>query len=97
MTQAMADGAEKYLDIKQLSRQTGLSVSTVHRLKNAGKIPYFQPAGKCGKLLFPPDAIERAAQAAAPVSVKTIAAEPSARLAGRPPQWMRPQSPNNCE
>ena len=30
------------------------------RLKHNGRIPCHQPAGKHGKLLFPPDAIERA-------------------------------------
>jgi hypothetical protein len=95
MTQAMADGAKKYLDINQFSRQTGLSVSTVRRLKNEGKIPFFQPSGKCGKLLFPADALERAAQAAVPLSTKTASAEQSARLAGRLPKWMQPPLPNN--
>ncbi len=35
-----------YLDINELSARTGLSVATLHRLKNNGRIPCYQPSGK---------------------------------------------------
>jgi hypothetical protein len=49
-----------YLNKKQFVARTGLSAATVQRYKDGGKIPFFQPAGPGGKLLFPSDAIEAA-------------------------------------
>jgi hypothetical protein len=48
--------------IFELSQTSGLS-STIRRLKDDNRIPYLQPGGKGGKLLFPPDAIERTSPA----------------------------------
>ena len=48
--------------IFELSQTSGLS-STIRRLKDDNRIPYHQPSGKGGKLLFPPDAIERTSPA----------------------------------
>ena len=42
-----------YLTVDELSARTGLSLSSLHRLKKQGRIPFFQPAGKGGRLLFP--------------------------------------------
>jgi hypothetical protein len=77
-----------YLDVRGLSARTGLSPSTIHRLKDQGKIPFYQPAGKRGRLLFPVDAIERAAT----VSNEPSSLSPEGRphLSGPPPAWMRP-------
>ena len=79
-----------YLDIHELSARTGWSVATIHRLKARGQIPFFQPAGKGGKLLFPADAVERTASfpafrepAASPL------APPQGQLSGPSPAWMR--------
>ena len=97
--------ARRYLNIEELSAQTGLSLASIHRLKKQGKIPFYQPAGKGGKLLFPPDAIERAAGTESP-SVKesdpvaTTEDSPRPRLSGPCPAWMKstniplPMSPN---
>lgn len=49
--------------LEELAAYGGLSESTIHRLKRAGKIPYFQPAGKGGRVLFPADALEKASPA----------------------------------
>ena len=49
--------------IFELSQTSGLSTSTIRRLKDDNRIPYHQPSGKGGKLLFPPDAIERTSPA----------------------------------
>lgn len=89
---------KKLLGIKELSQKIGLSVSTIHRLKNAGKIPFFQPAGKRGRLLFPADAIEQAAASLPPLEEgQAPAADSSKRLSGRMPNWMQPATPNNHE
>jgi len=49
-----------FLTKLELSERTGLSPSTIQRLKAAGKIPFFQPAGKRGAIRFPRGAIESA-------------------------------------
>lgn len=82
---------KKLLGIEELSQRTGLSASTIHRLKNAGRIPFFQPAGKGGRLLFPADAIEQAAQASEPRTAAIAIGDRPTRLSGRPPKWT--QSP----
>jgi hypothetical protein len=96
MDTRMADAGDgnRYLDIHALSAKTGLSVSTLHRLKNQRRIPFFQPGGKGAKVLFPPDAIERAAGCDAiwPVSHGNPTDKGSARLSGPSPAWM--QTPN---
>jgi excisionase family DNA binding protein len=72
--------------IADLSATSGLSVSTIRRLAREGRIPFVQPSGKGGKLLFPPDAIERSSLAAC------LNSHSSARLAGPPPSWMSDQT-----
>jgi hypothetical protein len=68
--------------IAELSATSSLSVSTIRRLVFDNRIPFLQPSGKGGKLLFPPDAIESASPAARNGS------DASAQLAGRRPSWM---------
>ena len=51
---------QEWLSKAELASRTGLSPATIQRLKDADRIPYVQPAGKGGKLLFPPDALTRA-------------------------------------
>jgi excisionase family DNA binding protein len=78
--------AEKTLiSITELSYTNGLSISTIRRLVRRGQIPFVQPSGKGGKLLFPPDAVERSGLAA-------NASVSPGRLAGRPPSWMTEQT-----
>jgi len=76
--------------IQELSLHSTLSIATIHRLKKAGRIPFFQPAGKGGRLLFPADAIERSCKA----NDEAAEAGPSPavrdkRLSGPLPAWMR--------
>jgi excisionase family DNA binding protein len=96
---AMTDKEIKYLTVEELSRRSGLSTSTLHRLKKADKIPFFQPAGKGGRLLFPADAIEQAARLDQPESEyqRPSAAESPKRLSGQLPKWMQPPTSNNPE
>ena len=54
----MADDNAQLVTIEELSEHSRLSIATIHRLKRAGKIPFFQPSGKGGRLLFPANAIE---------------------------------------
>jgi hypothetical protein len=84
------DRNRRYLNIEELSTQTGLSTATIHRLKTQGKIPFYQPAGKRGRLLFPVDAIERATEACNQPSSVSAPAEDHPHLSGPPPAWMRP-------
>lgn len=84
------DPHQTYLDVRALSARTGLSVSTIHRLKKEKKIPYFQPGGPRGRILFPEDAIELGCHANVD-GQKTISensAEKS-RLSGPRPAWMQ--------
>jgi hypothetical protein len=98
----------RYLDIKQFSATAGLSIATIRRLARDGRIPYFQPAGKGGKLLFPPDALELAAQGANCASAQPQSDNPGqpeqpgqsgqpgpGRLSGRVPRWMQDSHSEN--
>lgn len=81
----MTEHAKKhYVTKHELAARTGLSAATIQRLKDQGRIPFFQPAGKGGKLLFPPDAVERALSA---VSESSIAPTGTKPLAGPAPRW----------
>ena len=76
-----------FVSLAELSLRTGLSASTIHRLKDQGKIRFFQPGGKRGRVLFPLDAIEHACQAP-PTSASFV--EGPKRLSGPPPAWTKP-------
>jgi len=81
------------LTIEELRQKSRLSPSTIHRLKRQGKIPYFQPAGKGGRLLFPPDAVERAVDSVMSTTQPSsqTADETARRLSGPSPAWMQPK------
>jgi hypothetical protein len=96
----------RYLDIKQFSATAGLSVATIRRLARDGRIPYFQPAGKGGKLLFPPDALELAAGGTIWANAQPRPANPGraeqrgqpsqpGRLSGPAPAWMHDRHSEN--
>lgn len=91
----MGDSQDKtsYLDIDELIVRAGLSRATIWRLKRAGKIPFFQPGGKGGRVKFPEDAIEPAGRCETPSSVPDDAESVSSeRLPGPRPQWMSPSN-----
>ena len=94
------EGNDKaFLTVSELSARSGLSSSTIHRLKATGKIPYYQPAGRGGTVLFPPDAIERTvAEAPTPTSQPSapVDAQPR-RLSGPRPAWMHNTNPQALE
>ena len=81
-------GGCSYQTAEQLSQQSGFSLATIHRLKKAGKIPYFQPGGKGARLLFPPDAIEQAQQPYHCPNSTPAEGDIPQRLAGPQPAWM---------
>jgi hypothetical protein len=81
-------GKEQLLTAKELSERSRLSISTIHRLKLGGRIPFIQPAGKGGRVFFPPDAIERCASAD-PVSEPEPAHLHPRHLSGPCPGWMQ--------
>ena len=85
----MAIDKSQLVDLKEICGVTRLSPATIHRLKNAGKLPFFQPSGKGGKLLFPLNAIELATSAASVPSVPSDAGiTGSQRLSGPAPKWL---------
>ena len=86
---------KSYLDINELVARTGLSEATIWRLKRAGKIPFFQPGGKGGRVKFPADAIEVAGLETKPDSSATAGSESPERLPGPCPKWMSPGANNN--
>jgi hypothetical protein len=67
-----------YITKKELVIRSGLSASTVQRYKDGGRIPFFQPRGKGGRLLFPPRAVEAVLGQALQDQQPGIAATPSA-------------------
>jgi excisionase family DNA binding protein len=81
------------LTIQELCAKYRLSISTIHRLKDQGKIPFYQPAGKRGKLLFPLNAIERPTfEEGGPSSPDSRPDNNHPHLSGPSPTWMRPSS-----
>ncbi len=68
-----------YLTVRQLHARTSVAIGTLQRWAKTGLIPAYQPAGKNGKYLFPPDALERQIVA----SGEPAPAKPS----GRQPKW----------
>ena len=79
------------LTLKEFSDLSKLSPATIHRLKRLGKIPFFQPSGPRGKLFFPADAVEQAANAASNDSFPAFSgtAKTKVHLSGPCPAWMR--------
>jgi hypothetical protein len=88
MAASKSDGDVQYVTVAELSRRSRLSVATLHRLKDAGKIPFYQPGGKGSRLLFPADAIERAADAAQREQPTAANENESQHLNGPCPAWM---------
>jgi excisionase family DNA binding protein len=80
-----------YVTIQELSVRTGASLATLHRLKRAGKISYYQPGGKGHLLRFPIDAIEQAIQQA---NTAPQVATPQ-KLSGPRPAWMAAEPSTN--
>lgn len=101
LSQSPSSSTPRYLTRQDLAAQTGLSPATLQRYKAGNRIPYYQPAGKGGRVLFPPNAIE-AAVATAQVDRKdpqgevgtttaTAEAERQAirqKLPGPRPRWL---------
>ena len=91
-------GNDRPLTIKELSERSPYSIPTLRRLARNRKIPYFQPAGKGGKLSFPPDAIERMCilPDGPPDQPTSGEINPPKRLSGPRPEWMRSTN-EKCE
>jgi len=88
-----ASNVTPLVNIDELHRHTGLSLSTIRRLRKAGKIPSYQPGGKGSRVTFPLNAIELASQASDSLSSPAAAppSEAPQRLAGPTPKWMQPR------
>ena len=97
------DGADTHLDITDFARQIGFSVSTVRRLKKAGRLTVYQPGGPRTRMSFPRSAwrpSQPAAAAPTPASPSPVAiapatsdtsasAEPKPARRGPLPKWRR--------
>jgi hypothetical protein len=86
MPERTTNEARKYLNLRELSVATGISETQLRRLAKDRKIPSFQPGGKGGRLLFPPDAIEKSEQPQPGFEATGLP------LAGRRPLWMTSQN-----
>jgi hypothetical protein len=97
------DDASQSITDKELAKRSGVSLATIHRLKKAGLIPFFQPGGKGCVLRFPPDALERHAARKDELAPKDEPASkdehvpesrttaiPAKALSGPRPKWKRP-------
>ncbi|MBL8797084.1 MAG: helix-turn-helix domain-containing protein [Planctomycetia bacterium] len=81
---------KQYLDIDELSTLSGLSVSTLRRYVRQGKIIALQPGGPGSRLLFRPDALERAGTL--PEDTGEPVSPGPRQLPGRRPGWMTPRT-----
>lgn len=77
-----SDSRHTLLTIQELSNRSGVPVVTLRRWVRQGRIPYLQPAGHGGRLLFQPDALGRS-------QVQSTAQQTSATppLSGPQPKW----------
>src|SRR5262245_44414108 len=80
-----ADTQRHTLSTAELSKLTGVSESTIRRLKDADRIPFSQPGGHRSRVLFPPDALER-----------RRADRDESSLGQREPNHMRPDAVPAC-
>lgn len=78
------------ITIKELSRRTGVSVSTLRRYAKRGAIEALQPGGPGCMLLFRPDALAGVKASSTAASKSIFAIPHQGRLPGRSPQWMTP-------
>jgi len=87
----MDANSPQLLTLKEFSKAVRLSSSTVHRLKDAGKLPFHQPGGKGGKLLFPVNAIALVTAPSTPMpNVSAVDRQVGGeRLSGPLPKWER--------
>lgn len=83
--------SSQLLTIQELSSRSKLSVRTLRRLKDGGRLAFYQPGGKGGVLLFPADAIERASPSAEcdDIVLALPAQNSSENLSGPQPAWKR--------
>jgi hypothetical protein len=85
-----------YLTKKELAARSGLSEATIQRYKDGGRIPFFQPGGKGGRVVFPIDAIETAHSLQnsdrSPASKIGPTVGSTVRIPGRQPRWLNPSS-----
>lgn len=90
-----------FLNVEELVDKTGFPASTIWTLKRQGRIPYIQPTGPRGKVLFPPDALDSLVFRPDPTAVAKPPSEPKT-LSGKEPQWKRlkkkfPGGDNNAQ
>jgi len=78
-----------FLTKQELVARSGLSAATIQRYKDKGRIPFYQPGGKGGRVLFPLDAIEAAHRelANSPAATADAAVKNTSKLPGPRPRW----------
>ena len=75
-----------YLTKQELVARSGLSAATIQRYKDSRRIPFYQPGGKGGRVLFPLDAIEAAQR-----EVTTGSSGPTGAVGQNPPKLPGPR------
>src|SRR5262245_52035124 len=86
----MADTSESrdLITIQELSRRSGVSVSTLRRYARRGTIEALQPGGPRCMLLFRPDALASAKATSSGASEPTSETPRKGPLPGHRPKWM---------
>ncbi len=87
---------------EEFAAQTGLSIATVRRYIDKGKLPSVQPGGPRSRILIPADALDQLARRAVVESSPAAALEPvpdpgsrstPTRRPGPTPRWRRQANP----
>lgn len=79
------------LTYEELSRRTGLSISTLRRRVKDGTIPFLQPGSRRSRIVFPIDIVERLL-ACVPAPAPS-APRPKQNARGPRPKWKRRTHP----
>jgi excisionase family DNA binding protein len=89
--------ARACLSYEEVSAQTGLSLSTLRRRVQEGKLPFIQPGGRRTRVVFPADVVERLLQhpTDSPEIEPVLPSPEPARSTARPvphgpkPKWLQ--------
>ena len=83
---ANTSSSPAYLSREELAAATGLSLATIARYRAAGRLPFSQPAGKRGRVLFPREILSTLTSVGVAPQSSISAQRPT--LAGPKPKWL---------
>jgi excisionase family DNA binding protein len=87
---AVRAGDRRFLSPGEFSALSGLSLATVHRYLKSGRLPYWQPRGRRGRILIPADALQTLAKDSLQPDPDPTMPAPcmdTNRLSGPRPRW----------